>query len=475
MPMQPGDDRIVERIHACAEWIAESSLHMGGGEEDGASGVDMLLVRDRSGKYYAAGASIAGAARNALARRFLSGEDYAGGIENEHRELKLMFGFTSKQDGYASMLTVRDAPAEPSGVFVRDGVSIDPATGIAKDGEKYNSENLGAGTKLKLHFTLEVYHDVSGGDRAKLLGWFRAMLEAFESGEIGLGARTRRGLGHGAVPKGSWKIHRLSMNNRHHVAAWLNQEHEKGELAAIDSLGALPVQKPGTGPKWFEIDATLRLKTSLLIRSAGFSPGDPDQVHITEGANSLLTGSSFAGALRSRVSRIVKTLGSKPEIVANMFGPEKGAENLKASRVWVSECKLENGQRMVQGRVAIDRFTGGAMNGKLFDEAAYWPQGNGSHVRVKIRLENPDPNEVKLLAGAFKDLWLGDLPLGGETGVGRGVFAGVTASLRHWEVPGELTMTAKDGDPSRIGLTNTDGWRQFEKIIRDNGGHNDED
>ena len=119
----------------------------------------------------------------------------------------------------------------------------------------------------------------------------------------------------------------------------------------------------------------------------------------------------------------------------------------------------------MQGRVAIDRFTGGALESALFDEAPFWPDGtNATHVGLRIGLEFPQDCEVGLLLLAFKDLWLGDLPLGGETGIGRGVFQGARADITLPD--GEkLSFEAVGDNPVQVKFTRGD-WRRAQQLIQ---------
>jgi hypothetical protein len=50
-------------------------------------------------------------------------------------------------------------------------------------------------------------------------------------------------------------------------------------------------------------------------------------------------------------------------------------------------------------------------------------------VQVKLTLRNPEDHEVGLLLLLLKDLWTGDLPVGGESSVGRGRLQGIKAHL----------------------------------------------
>jgi hypothetical protein len=142
--------------------------------------------------------------------------------------------------------------------------------------------------------------------------------------------------------------------------------------------------------------------------------------------------------LRSRAEQIANTIirseNAGKALVEKIFGyvHENDLRNpARASRLRVSEVTLPGGRDHlhVQGRVSIDRFTGGALETALFDEAAYWPRSEDPGITVSLCLEDPEPGEIGLLLLVFKDLWLGDLPLAGEKGGGRGVLSGRGATI----------------------------------------------
>jgi CRISPR/Cas system CSM-associated protein Csm3 (group 7 of RAMP superfamily) len=454
--------RVIQRIYARGIWKASSAIHLGAGKGKGGR-ADQVLVRTPEGGFYIPASSLTGAIRSALAARQGSYQDFRKNLEE--REVRVLFGRNRgpKKEGsgdekfFASLVTIDDAHAvKKAAAQVRDGVAIDAKFGTAKDRAKFDLEVLPAGTEFSLSLSVTIYDQLPEGLTAdELRSSFGAALELLR-GKVRLGARTRRGYGEGAVE--NWSIFELNMDDRAHLAAWLRRKPEQGAPKELKSI-----EKPeGRGAPWFEISASLALDTSLLIRSAGDQPSDPDSLHLTEQGRALLTGTSLAGALRHRVERIAKTIipEEAAPITEGMFGPLLGGKETpegrkrkaRGGRVWVSECEVKNCTQNVQGRVAIDRFTGGARDTALFDEAPSWPVGVGVHVEVSIRLEDPHEAEVGLLIAAFKDLWLGDLTLGGGAGVGRGVFRGITAKL---STPDGKTwrMDAIGGDPARIQLS----------------------
>jgi CRISPR/Cas system CSM-associated protein Csm3 (group 7 of RAMP superfamily) len=452
-------------------WTARSALHLGGGEDAALSDVDMRLLRDENNSFFVPAGSIAGAARSFLARRNAAQPDYERGIDGESAALNLMFGSSS---GFASLLSVDDAAAEKKLLVpsIRDGVRIDPSSGTAyiseEGGAKYDCEVLPAGSAFRFALQLKIprWETIPGGaapGHDQLLALFRSLLEGFSNAEIRLGARTRRGWGLGAVD--SWNIRCCRLQDREHFVSWLQRDPKPGASVSVRDLPALQVPDQR---RRFTICVSLRLKTSIMVRSAGKTEGDPDAVHLTELDRSILPGTSLAGVLRHRCRRIARTLCPQDadDLVDGMFGPHHKSgsrESLLSSRVWVEETLLRDGSLHVQTRVAIDRFTQGSLDEKLFEEAPFWPSSSvEGHVQnLKIALDFPRTSEqggerrfqreIALLMMAFKDLWLGDLSLGGGAGVGRGVFHGIRASFEHADFQNALTLAAKSGDdPSLV-------------------------
>jgi hypothetical protein len=75
---------------------------------------------------------------------------------------------------------------------------------------------------------------------------------------------------------------------------------------------------------------------------------------------------------------------------------------------------------MRPSRVRIDRFTQGVVPAALFDEEP-WFAGRAC-IRMEVR--NPHKGEAGLFLLLVKDVISEDLPVGGTTSVGRGVFTG---------------------------------------------------
>jgi CRISPR/Cas system CSM-associated protein Csm3 (group 7 of RAMP superfamily) len=157
----------------------------------------------------------------------------------------------------------------------------------------------------------------------------------------------------------------------------------------------------------------------------------------------------------------------------------------RASRITVKEKAIHhtNDSELVQTRVKIDRFTGGAFESALFSEQ---PLFGNKDTRVEldftIRPPAPDPrdlqqtpnhvkrSEIGLLLLLLKDLWTGDLPIGGEASVGRGRLRGEKATLhlaedQTWtfQRKGEYGIEVSGGDRKTLEEFVTEFKQEMEK------------
>lgn len=447
-------DAVVRRLYACGRWKLDSIAHFGG-DETGIA--DMCLLQDADGKLFIPGASIAGAARSFLARQSEPWAEYIK--DKESHELKRLFGGATKDDNMSALI-VADAACVSKKITtsVRDGVRVNAQSGAAAAGAKFDVEVVERGTEFELNLACIIREGDNSCDLTKL---FLAFLHGFQEGEVRLGARTRRGYGRGKVA--SWKIRDLRMNNPRDVMVWLS-----GDVWAECGDGCNNPLTPCPLPdqrQYLCIEADFELRTSLLIRSSSIDPDGlneepskeiPDTTHLHSNEKPVVPGTSFAGAFRHRASLVAKTLGWKPiadedaDAVCDMFGPihkqereedQEGKEDqqkeLWASRVWIEEKLIKNVKPRWQDRIAIDRFTGGVVDGALFNEKPVYPRRlkdlpKGEpryHLRLTLTLEEPDDAEIGLLLLTLRDFWHGHAALGGETSNGRGTLRGIEARL----------------------------------------------
>lgn len=477
---------ITERIHISGTLVLETPAHFGNGQIPGETMVDMCLLLDEAeGRALIPGTTLAGALRSYLCERLYGyGESEPDQSSNP---LLRLFGPLRQTDRATaqSALIVEDALAEKHTTTLRDGVRIDAKTGTAyvkhdkaaegqtrTQGAKFDVELLQAGTSFELHFELALC-----GERDQaLLPLLAAALHGLEQGEIRLGARKRRGYGQCRVQQ--WTVSRYDLCQPADLCAWLETpslEHRSkassGDIATAlsDATGLAVHPTAADRRRRFVLDATFSLEGSSLLIRSGFGRTDvgPDMEHMHAlGANGkrhpVIPGTSWAGVVRHRAVRIAKTVVGKnrpakrraKEAVDELFGwmPEaKSADNdiqPWASRVTVDETPVKGGQVLYQTRVRIDRFTGGALETALFEQAPLYGTSQ-TRVQFNVQVRNPKPHEIGLLLLVLKDLWTGDLPVGGEASVGRGRLRGLSAELC---LPDGETINL-DQDQQNLGLS----------------------
>lgn len=474
-----------ERIVVTGVLTLETPTHIGNEGGDGL--LDMPIHLDAlDGSPLLPGSSLAGALRN-----------YVRQVD-ARRAANLFGDVTSEADGSGlnssrtreSLLLVDDALGYAPGngpvrLELRDGVAIDPQSRTADDAKKYDIELVAAGTQFPLSFELCLrQHE----DATALLQAFALALHGLATGAIHLGKRKRRGFGRCRVA--GWQIQRFNMQSSAGMLDWLRYDPiaALAQTQAADPTTLVPdifqglrVAAASVQPFVCTVNAYFRLDGSLLIRSLPEGTDDADMVHLRSWRQDkaeykqkpVLSGTSLAGALRARALRIANTIGKKGvPFIDDLFGyrvkdtPEereriaRGDNPLTASRLWVEETEVKAPKPLVQSRVKIDRFTGGSYPGALFSQEAAWGTDE-TRLQVNLNLQatanrRRQDAEIGLLLLLLKDLWTGDLPLGGESSVGRGRLAGdyatVTMGSDVWtfaaDKTGKLTITG--GNPADL-------------------------
>lgn len=428
-------------------WIIEGKLELktptslSNGDDDPL--VDLPIVVDASeGRALLTGASLAGALRSYLAE--FSPTDAVALFGGERKDAK----------GYQSALIVEDALGPRPNIELREGVSINPATRTAREGELYDRQLLAAGTRFDIGFELVITkrHEESEVNGKPLVETMKAALAqalyGLQEGDIRLGGRKRRGYGECRVV--SWKAWAYDLTEKADLQAWLTHGRRgPWDTRAWGAPGANildwsqlhGVTRPVDNRLRADLTLDLDVDGSVLIRSGFETENGPDTTHLQSRRDGrsvpVLSGTSLAGVLRGQALRIARTIAGEAnqdkaeETIKEMFGymPKpaelKEKQKKRASRLTVSESEISGHHSLVQSRVKIDRFTGGAFESALFAEQPVF----GGEVTVRLSLVRPSDAELGLLLLLMKDLWTGFVPIGGEASVGRGRLRGRKATL----------------------------------------------
>lgn len=525
-----GESRRKTHRYIRERWVITGKLelktpaHFGTGEQGDLTDMPLIMDEVDDKRPLLLGTSIAGALRNYL-REVERGDGvpfpvklqddteqvYKNKQKAERRlAATLLFGgYRGDDEGIQSPLIVHDALGRADDFELRDGVAIDAKTRTAADEKKFDIELLAAGSTFDLRFELLIGEPKDGEHaklsfsehRAQLLQALATTLQGLQDGHITLGARKRRG--YGECTAHSWEVQRYDLTTAEGLLAWLTSERDESwkewqappsevksiiveALQAIDSTISVHAEDHRQRAT---LTATFALDGSLLIRS-GFGESDtgPDTVHLhSKRPNKkdpvpILPGTSWAGVLRHRASQIVRTLAGTDEKVKKFIDPMFGPAEIKsedrhtwASRLSIKEKEITGSHSLVQTRVKIDRFTGGAFESALFSEEPLFGKEN-TEVTLELTLRSPSPEdplqkgisekqlkqmheEIGLLLLLLKDLWTGDLPVGGESGVGRGRLIGKEAKLTFQGKDWTITKAGENG------LSVTGDRKQLEDFV----------
>lgn len=308
----------------------------------------------------------------------------------------------------------KDSGSGDSPLPRRHGVGIDRTTGAASDGALYEHEFLPRGTAFTIRITAEGRDDeptvnkqsdgIPGpapSDSVKKLLEF--VVDVLESGAVSLGGRT--GSGQGTIQVIGPKLRRTggttdsdTLTAPADVLDTLIGRDEEGTPIPLE-LGGWSLEEPARITiNWWSPTGIFVAEDENLTkqRKEKAQETDPTANGVTEPlrdpsvpwdeAQLLIPGTSIRGALRSRASRIARTvlaardelstfashdlheqIAAEPNLVRYMFGSTeyRGA-------VTVHDClSTERGKHIEVTHNAIDRWTGGVIDGGLFTEAVY--------------------------------------------------------------------------------------------------------
>lgn len=415
----------------------KTPLHCGGGSDPS---LDQPVNRDSYGLWRIQGSSVAGILRSYIKDAEPELEDILFGHQNRN---------FSSLDQSASLVWCSDASLLDFdddfafkkiasgkdigfgvGPFVRDHVNIDLEKGTATDGGKYDEEIVPPGVKFAIELKLDGWNEELSADKSDA---FLKLCSAIKQGLITFGGKTVSG--YGKVVCTYAEVKELNLKNKDDLETYLNlsdspvfadNEGHSVELLKVDDFtskdGSLytgklvlplvsngPILVGGTNSKDSEVDMVC-LMTPIL--------DDKKKDYIYK---YTISGSSLRGVIRHRVFDILKALDKDNEssdelnsIFGSVSGKNGSAGHIKCSDIYLDVDKAQHVQH-----VAIDRFTGGAIDGALFDEAPVWE--SGLLLKTEIEFTDLTALQTAVLMHALLDICTGDAPIGGGTNRGNGV------------------------------------------------------
>lgn len=364
---------------------------------------DLDLIRDSEGRPFIPGTSFVGMLKNIIKLN----------LPNSYLEK-----FWGTKDNQSSLiikdLVILDDSIETA---IRDGVKINNKTGIAEEKAKFEYEIIERGARFQLYIEADLDRE---NFNKKMLATITKLLQ---EGVVRIGAKTNCGFG--KIKLKEYKFYEFNFVNRQDVLRWIKRDFSESR-----EFGVEPFQLK---EKRFIIEAKFKIKNSLIVRSYNASPDKPDMEHIKSKNTPVLPGTSIKGAIRSRAEKILNTIGKPISIAHDLFGfVDPVTKKAKKGRISIDESILPDYPSEVQTRIKIDRFTGGVIEGALFETMPLFSDLDSKIFNITIIIEDYKDYEAGLMLLILKDLWTGDLPIGGEKSIGRGVLQGEEAKI-SWE------------------------------------------
>ena len=389
------------------------------------------FARDGLGRPVLTGRSVKGALR-AACQRFL--EEHGDAVGLDERELQQLWGDDGTRGAgsaaplRASAITVHTVELPTEGyegneehkimLPTRMGNAIDRYWGSAGDTALFKHEYLPRGKELALTITAEAglpddvevpQGDVAPPGPEQVEKLFALIIGLIKDGRVAFGGRQNAGWGRVALSDSekAWTLTKAEPGSRAGLEEWLSG-------AGGRSVDVAPVDCGGSGRMRIEI--TWDSPTGILVAEpqddgsregadAGAADGSPGEA---EGADSeetkparplragpeetdpiVLPGSSVRGALRTRATRIARTillakkdlstvadwsdagvheqLARDPSLVRDLFG----STTHRGALTVLDTLAAEDGLSRKVTHNAGDRWTGGVADGLLYSEEVY--------------------------------------------------------------------------------------------------------
>lgn len=483
------------------------------------------FARDGHGHPVLTGRSVKGALR-AACQRFL--EDHGNAVGLTKRDLQQLWGDDGTRGAgsaaplRASAITVHTVELPTEGyegneehkimLPTRMGNAIDRYWGSAGDTALFEHEYLPRGKELALTITAEAglpddvevpQGDVAPPGPKQVEKLFALIIGLIKDGRVAFGGRQNAGWGRVALSDSekAWRLTKAEPGSRAGLEEWLSG-------AGGRSVDVAPVDCGGSGRMRIEI--TWDSPTGILVvepqddgseegADAGAADGSPGEA---EGADSeetkparplragpeetdpiVLPGSSVRGALRTRATRIARTillakkdpstvadwsdagvheqLAQDPSLVRDLFG----STTHRGALTVLDTLAAEDGPSRKVTHNAGDRWTGGVADGLLYSEEVYDSTWNSIVLELDLDrlltnaragLEEPGGQEDSqgedrsraafcLLGLVLAEMAAGTLPLGsrGTRGMGQvevkamAVTGGKGLGIENWSLKAE--------------------------------------
>lgn len=449
-----------------ARFIIEAAtpISIGTGEKDFIT--DAPVLKDINGLPYIPGSSLAGVVRHAIgeekARNFFGFSDQRNPDNNMGSEIifsnAVMIGKKGEVlDGLINLDFTDSFYSKFQTLPIRQHNRINHK-GVVEDAGKFDEQVVYKGTR----FCFEIENVSDNQEDSN----FSEVINTFFSKELRIGSGTRSGFGEIKIV--SCTVAALNLENLEHLRAYIDKSSSlrKDQFWSKDFVKNQSDKEKRINDKWTEYSLELKADDFFLFGS-GFGNDDADMTPVRESIITwnndipefeddyvLIPATSMKGAISHRVAyhynklegvfadkvdeeEYFKHVGNNNKAIRMLFGSE--GENDK-KKVEETENKQQRGnvifsdlivdtttiKKKILNHVAIDRFTGGAIEGALFQEEVLFGNDTSFHMKILLDTSNvEEENITKAFIQSLKDITTGMLPLGGGVNRGHGSFNGI--------------------------------------------------
>lgn len=423
---------------------AKTPLAIGSGKEDVYS--DALVVTDVNGLPYLPGTSIAGVLRSMIgeekAHTFFGckgdKKDSGKGSEIIFTEGKILNSEGKVVDGLSLDAFKDSLLSNYKALPIRQHVRIN-SKGVNENGGKFDEQVVFAGTRFCFEIEMVADEDAT-------LDNFDSVLNCIQNKTFRIGSGSRSGFGEIEVVEIQKML--LDLKNPTDRETYLNKSSKLSDDCA---LWQTCDKKDSDNVNWTRYQITLKPNDFFLF-SSGFCDGEVDSVPVVarkvewdnngkgqlSKPKTLIPASSVKGALAHRVAfhynKLMKRfagstenapkVGGENEAVRQLFGYSDDKVQERGNILFSDIIATKKYSDKIINHVSIDRFTGGAMEGALFNEKATYAKGEEIKMTVLVNQSVKDENVIKAWENTLNDLCKSMLPLGGAVNKGYGMFTG---------------------------------------------------
>ena len=430
---------------------AKTPLNIGSGNKGIKS--DSLVLRDINGLPFIPGTTIAGLLRHTLGN---DADKYMGSQEIGSplivTEAKMLDGDGIVLDGILSqdklhspfLVNFRQLP-------IRQHAKIGDRGATVKGG-KFDEEIVLKGTRFC--FEMEMLSDKDEDTK------FKDILNTLNSDTFRIGSGSRSGFGEIEVVGSQCQYKKINLENSEQKEWYLKKSSSLSEKWQDAETIKLETTKT-KGWTTYEIQLN---PIDFMLFGSGFGNDKADMTFVRESFVDwsttpamvkdheqviLIPASSVKGALSHRLAfhynklkkifadalpegkKIDDFIGKNNEAVQAVFGSkgdsvEGKITNKMRGNVLMSDIiKEATVSSKILNHVSIDRFTGGAIDGALFNEETLYAKGQSFNLKLIVNNDAFKDKDVQTaFESSLRDLCSGMLPLGGGVNRGNGCFEG---------------------------------------------------